>query len=276
MATAEEVFAPPHASTGSAGGYGSRGLGGAVLPATVGKSIFAQALALAVAAGISGGDRHPVQTRPDRSPDWEQGQYMTNLRYQRLSLGMGRTSSAGAESPRSAVPSPCRAFSGLRLTKRGAERSSPEDRGGPASSSLTACALLVRRWTRELQRDPPALDMLNALADRTGCVPVVIHHAKKRQEGMSNDLRTVVRGKNSAIFDAAASVYVFAAKEGEPVLVSTSRSGSDDRCGRSAFSSRATTTTARCASASRQTESSAISRARTRPRPPRTDPRHTP
>jgi hypothetical protein len=220
MATAEDVFAPLPQIDWLCEGLRLARTGGAVLFAGYGysgKSIFAQALALAVAAGASVGERYPCRRGPIVHLDWEQGQYMTNLRYQRLSLGMGIHPQRGGIAAFGGALA-VQSFPSLRLDQAGAEdrlRKIMEGRRLLIVDSLRAACPSLDENSSEIRRP---LDMLNALADKTGCVPIVIHHAKK-QEGMTSDLRTVVRG-SSAIFDAAASVYVFTAREGEPVLVS--------------------------------------------------------
>lgn len=221
MATAEDVFAPLPRIDWLCEGLRLARTGGVVLFAGYGysgKSIFSQALALAVAGGTAVGERHPCRRGPIVHLDWEQGAYMTNLRYQRLSLGMGIHPQRGGTAAFGGALA-VQSFPGLRLDQAGVEdrlRKLMEGRRLLIVDSLRAACPSLDENSSEIRRP---LDMLNALADRTGCVPVVIHHAKKKQEAMSSDLRTVVRG-SSAIFDAAASVYVFTAKEGEPVLVS--------------------------------------------------------
>ena len=56
--------------------------------------------------------------------------------------------------------------------------------------------------------------MLGALSEETKCRAIVIHHARKTQEGQSSGAQSI-RG-SSAIFDACDSVYVMSGAKGEP------------------------------------------------------------
>ncbi len=190
--------------------------GGTVLLAGYGfsgKSLFAQALALAVASGSTIGG-HACRQGKVVHLDYEQGRYLTNLRYQRLALGMGHHPHQGGAAtfagalavqnfPSFKVDSPGARDKLLRLM---------EGRRLLIIDSLRAACPSLDENSSEIRRP---LDMLNSIADKTGCVPVVIHHSKKPQQGTPSDPKTVIRG-SSAIFDAVAAAYVLSSKEGEP------------------------------------------------------------
>jgi hypothetical protein len=67
-------------------------------------------------------------------------------------------------------------------------------------------------------REP--LDMMNRVSERTGCVFLVIHHAKKPQTDgkATGGARMSIRG-SGALYDACASVFVFDGAKDEPTRI---------------------------------------------------------
>jgi len=173
-----------------------------------GKTLVAQALAVAVASG------YPFCGMPVRHGrvvhlDWEQGKRLTLTRYQKLVAGMhAQPEDLGENLGVHVLPT-------LRLSDPAAE-----------SALRTACsgaALLIvdsfRAACPDIDENSSAvrapLDVLHRISEQTGCAAVVIHHGRKpsREEG-AGDPRFEVRG-SSALFDAGSSVFVFRRGEDE-------------------------------------------------------------
>ncbi|MEJ7731140.1 MAG: AAA family ATPase [Polyangiaceae bacterium] len=82
--------------------------------------------------------------------------------------------------------------------------------------SLRASAPDIDENSSEVRR---LLDLLTTVSERTGVVPLVIHHARKpREDDTGAGARMAIRG-SGAIFDACSSVLVFSASKGESILV---------------------------------------------------------
>lgn len=177
------------------------------------KTLATQSLALSVASGVEAVGRFPVRQGRVRHLDLEQGQRITFERYQRLAAGLGigveelrgRLSVVIANAPEVHLDSPragdvyASEFDGYALAAIDSFRAATPNADENSSE--------VRRY----------LDLLANVSEKTGCAFIVIHHARKSIDGAAD--RASLRG-SSAIFDAAAAVYVFSrARRHEPVLV---------------------------------------------------------
>lgn len=166
------------------------------------KTLSAQALALAVAAGRRAWDYYDTARGTVRHVDYEQGAQATRRRYQRLALGMGiDTPELGdrlelATMPRVNLDTPgaaevyARACSGAQLV---------------IVDSLRA-ATTADENTSEMRG---AVDALTRVSEQTGTTVMLIHHAGKPQD-RHTDSRTILRG-SSGIYDAAGCVLVLTA-----------------------------------------------------------------
>jgi hypothetical protein len=176
-------------------GYGSSG-----------KTLAAQALALAVAAGRPVWGRFPV-SRPMvvRHVDHDQGR-ATLRRYQRLARGMGidwRDLDDRLQVsifPHVFLNDPD-AFETYRDACKGVDLLIIDAFRG-ATPGEDENDSKIRRF----------IDVLTRVSEATGTAILIIHHAGKPREA-HNDNRTILRG-SSAIFDACGSVFVVVAAEG--------------------------------------------------------------
>ncbi len=176
------------------------------------KTIAAQALALAVASGRRAWGEFSCRRGRVLHLDYEQGERLSRERYQRLAVGLGipyddvegyldlvvlpalyLDSSAASDVL-------CREFEGYDLVIVDSFRASAPSADENASD--------VRRH----------LDVLTRASERTGAVPLVVHHARKPSKEHSGDGRMALRG-SSAVFDACSSILVFTADKGEATLV---------------------------------------------------------
>jgi hypothetical protein len=178
-----------------------------------GKTVALQAMALQLAAG-----RSVWGAYTGRGPlrvlhvDEEQGQRLTQRRYQRLALAMG------LDLPELLDTLAVSPMAGLRLDNPNhapAWEAIMRGRDAMIVDSLRVVQPSVEENSSEFRR---GLDMLGRLSALTGCRAVVIHHARKSSNDKPNGGIESIRG-SGAILDACDSVYVFSASKGEPVAV---------------------------------------------------------
>lgn len=170
------------------------------------KTLSAQAMALAKAAGRPIWDHFECEAGIVLHLDYEQGLYATAKRYQRLALGHGIASSElGNRLRLAALPSlmlddpkaydaVCFAADGVELVIIDALRGSAPRQDENDSSVRSV------------------LDMLNRSSNATGAAFMMLHHAGKPKDSHGSDARTLARG-SSAIFDACGCVLNFVAGE---------------------------------------------------------------
>jgi hypothetical protein len=163
-----------------------------------GKTVAAQALALAVASGGHAWGRFPTRQGVVVHLDHEVGKRGTIRRYQRLAFALG-IAPHHLEDRLRILPLPR-----VKLSDPGAEQWLTRTCTGVALciiDSLRACI------GGDIDENDSAvrsyLDILLRVSDATGCTFVVLHHAGKgRQDG---DQREAGRG-SSAIYDASGTV----------------------------------------------------------------------
>lgn len=154
------------------------------------------------------------EARPGRvlHIDYEQGRRLTLERYQRLCAAEMLTPDDLAD--RLVVV----ALPSIYLDHPGAESVFMRECEGydlVVVDSLRAAAPSIEENASDVRR---VLDMLARVSERTGCTPIVIHHARKPSVEKSGGARMAIRG-SGAIFDACSSVLVFEGEKGQPTRV---------------------------------------------------------
>jgi hypothetical protein len=177
-----------------------------------GKTIAAQDLALSVATGTPAWGRFPMRSGRVLHVDYEQGAYLTRMRYQRLARARG-IDPATLAGRLTVAP-----FPGWYLDNDTKDELPRLCKGVDlliVDSFRAACP----RTDENTSDARIPLDRLSRIADETKTTPIVIHHARKPTKDAQGGARTSVRG-SGALYDASGSVLVFAAEKGEPVNVS--------------------------------------------------------
>lgn len=177
-----------------------------------GKSLLALSMAFAVVTGRDLWDRFPVAQGSALFLDWEAHLPSQLERLERMarSVGVGADALRGldfAPLPSLWLDAPdkaatydamCKALDGRRLAVFDSYRAAAPTLDENASES---------RWP---------LDLLTRVSEATGCVPLVIHHARKPPtDGRASD-RMSLRG-TGALYDACSSVMVASAEKREPI-----------------------------------------------------------
>lgn len=174
-----------------------------------GKSMALQALCLQVAAGMRVWGSFEAKQGGFVHLDWEQGEYLSRLRYQRIAYGYDITPQ-DVEGRMGLVCYPTfyldESESFPILEKLCAGRSI-----AIFDSFRAAC-----RHTDENSSEARVpLDMLARLSERTGCSMLVIHHARKPKSDDTGSARDSIRG-SGALYDACGSVFVLEGKPEDP------------------------------------------------------------
>ncbi len=170
----------------------------------LGKSMLAQYIVLCVATGRRVFDRHDVRHGRAMHLDYEQGRRLTRTRYQRIAAALGLP--AGALKDRLKL----RHLPPVNLVTPGFEQALLRRVDGFSVclvDSLRAATPGLKENDSEI-RAP--LDMLGRVSEKTGCVFIVIHHARKDDGGDRTGGNQNMRG-NSAINDAAQTVIMLEA-----------------------------------------------------------------
>jgi hypothetical protein len=177
-----------------------------------GKTLAVQDLALAVATTTPAWGRFTVASGRVLHIDYEQGAYLTRLRYQRLARARG-IDPRDLEGKLAVAPLPP-----WYLDTDAAEKLDRLVEGYDlviVDSFRAACP-----HTDENSSDARIpLDRLTRIAEQIGIAPIVIHHARKPSQNAQGGSRMAIRG-SGALYDACGSVLVFAAEKGEPIAVS--------------------------------------------------------
>lgn len=173
-----------------------------------GKTVSMQSLALAVASGMPVWGQFPVTKGRVVHLDYEQGQRLTQDRYQRIAKYMG-LQLANCELSVSCLPTAhlddSHSESTMRRICDGARVCIVDAFRGafPTANENDSC---VRAW----------LDMLQRVSDRMQCTIIVIAHSRKM--GADVDVRSSLRG-SGALFDAAQTVYMLDGSPNKPTQV---------------------------------------------------------
>lgn len=165
------------------------------------KTLLAHALGLAVACGAPAWGS--LTARPGNVVllDYEQGSHLTRRRIQRMARGMGLIPEGDA----------------LRMASMPSlYADDPEAEGllKDACQGVTLCVIdSLSAACPSLEENSASarrtIDMLGRVSEATGCVIIIIHHAKKPSKDDVGGARNSIRG-SGALFDAAGCVVVFA------------------------------------------------------------------
>lgn len=182
-----------------------------------GKSYAAQALAISVAAGVPVWSDTGLGCRRGRvlHLDFEQGKQLTLRRYQKLARGLGLGPDDVGDR---LVVAPLPSVSLAAPTCEAWLKEQCKETALCIVDSYRAACPEIDENSSEARRP---LDMLNRVSEATGCVFVVLHHARKpdRNGGAdSGGAKMAIRG-SSGLFDACASVFVFEGKKGQPTTL---------------------------------------------------------
>lgn len=185
-----------------------------------GKTLTLQALAIAVASGERpwGHFKRCVPMRVIHF-DYEQGEYATRRRYQRLAFGSGICPEMIEDRLRVAC------LPDVYLTSPGVEELLVRELDGWDLAIFDSLRAIVPGVDENASDIRKYLDILTRVSTRVGCAIVVIHHHGKG--GKDKDKREAPRG-NSAIFDAAGTVFALEAKEpGDPIRIRAAKTAAE-------------------------------------------------
>jgi len=177
-----------------------------------GKTLCAQSLAISIAAGqfVFGS----LLARPGRvlHVDYEQGAHLTRDRYQRLAVASNVA--PAALSDRLVLVSMPRIYADTRDAEAllGVRC---------AGFDLVIVDSLLASCPSIEENDSGArrvLDMFTRISEATGACVAIVHHARKPSKDAIGGAKMALRG-SGAIYDAASSVLMFEAEQGEPVQV---------------------------------------------------------
>lgn len=170
------------------------------------KSLITHAAALAVATGAPAWGAYPVRQGRVILLDYEQGQHLTRRRLQRMARGMALVPEGDALRLAS-MPRMYLDDAGDEKTPSAEEELETLCKGAAllvVDSLSAACPTLEENSASSRK----VLDMLGRVSEATGCVVLVIHHARKPSQSDVGGARNAIRG-SGAIFDACGSVLVF-------------------------------------------------------------------
>ncbi len=178
------------------------------------KTLALQDMALSVATGSPVWGRFPCTRANVVHVDYEQGDYLSFMRYQRLAfergidLGLLGDALRFVAAPSLYLDSPKVEDELIRLIE--------------ASGAGFVFVDSLKAATPSLEENSSAiripLDLLLRVSVRTGACIVVVHHARKPSKDDAGGAKTILRG-SSAIFDACSSVLTFSSDSGEPTEV---------------------------------------------------------
>lgn len=164
------------------------------------KTLSAQQLSLAVAAGVPAWEHFDTSVAEVRHLDYEQGWHATARRYQRLAIGHRIDPRELGDRLKLAI------FPSVFLDSQGAVDAYARLCEGAGLVILDALRGATPTQDENDSSIRACLDNLSRVSEKTGAAFVVLHHAGKPKDGHS-DARTVARG-SSAIFDACGCVFV--------------------------------------------------------------------
>ncbi|HMA97094.1 MAG TPA: AAA family ATPase [Polyangiaceae bacterium] len=171
-----------------------------------GKSVVLQSMALQIAAGLPVWGSFAAVRGGCIHLDYEQGEHLTRLRYQRLAWA----SDIAPQDLEDRLQLLC--FPPFYLDELESEKTLIELCSGKTLAIIDSFRAACRSTDENSSEARVPLDMLGRVSDRTGCAMAVIHHARKPSKDASVGARDAIRG-SSALYDACASVFVL---EGEP------------------------------------------------------------
>jgi hypothetical protein len=188
-----------------------------------GKTLAAQDLAISVATGKRAWGAFSVREGRVLHIDWEQGPRLTSERYQRLAAAH-MLAPQDLEDRLSVVTRPR-----FYLDQVDAEEVLTRECEGHVLLVLDSLRAACPTIEENDSGVRIVLDMLGRVSERTGVVPVVIHHARKPSQDKTGGARMAIRG-SGAIYDACASVLVFEGRKGRPTLVAHEKARTSGIC----------------------------------------------
>lgn len=177
-----------------------------------GKTIFAQNIALAIAAGDKAfGTMQCAQGRAVHVDD-EQSRGLTCERYQRLARGAG-IAVGDLDGRLEVVPRPR-----VRLDADGAEAAWAAELRGYQFACFDSLRSLSPSIDENSSESRRVIDMLAKISDDTQCSVLVLHHARKPTRDAVGGARMALRG-SGAFYDAAGAVWLLVAQEDQTSLL---------------------------------------------------------
>lgn len=178
------------------------------------KTLALQDAALSIATGTKVWGRFPCSQANVIHIDYEQGDYLSFMRYQRLARERGIELGDLGESLRF-VTAPGAYLDSEDVEKELVQLIDASAAGFAFVDSLKAATPTLEENSSAI-RIP--LDLLLRVSQKTRACIAVIHHARKPSANDTGGAKTILRG-SSAIFDACSSVLTFTADAGEPTTV---------------------------------------------------------
>jgi len=174
-----------------------------------GKSMALQALCLHVAAGIRVWGSFEAKQGGFIHFDWEQGEYLSRLRYQRIAYGYDLT----PQDLDGRIGLVC--YPTFYLDEPESFAILEKLCAGKSIAIFDSFRAACRHTDENSSEARVPLDMLARLSERTGCSMLVIHHARKPRENDAGSARDSIRG-SGALYDACGSVFVLEGKPEDP------------------------------------------------------------
>lgn len=186
------------------------------------KTVAAQSAAVAIATGQSVWGSFAARQGRVLHLDYEQGERLTRERYQRIAAAMLVTPhDIGDRLALVSMPT-------VYLDQLTAEPRLMDLLRGFDVAFIDSLRAACPNLEENDSGARVVLDMLNRVSNATGCVVIVIHHARKPSKEAPGGSRASIRG-SGAIFDACGSVLVFDGPKGEPVRVTHEKARNSGR-----------------------------------------------
>lgn len=186
------------------------------------KTVAAQSAAVAIASGQSVWGSFAARRGRVLHLDYEQGERLTRERYQRIASAMLVTPhDIGDRLALVSMPT-------VYLDQLTAEPRLVDLLRGFDVAFIDSLRAACPNLEENDSGARVVLDMLNRVSNATGCVVIVIHHARKPSKEAPGGSRASIRG-SGAIFDACGSVLVFDGPKNEPVRVSHEKARNSGR-----------------------------------------------
>lgn len=175
-----------------------------------GKTLAAMSMALSIAAGLEVWGELEATQGPVLHLDYEQGDWLSRRRYQRLARGLEICEPEQ-------LPLELLVFPGLQLLDE-CEDSWCRICDGKILVIVDSYRAAARHIDENSSVARQPLDLLGRVSQRTGATLLVIHHARKASRDAAGGAAQSVRG-SGALYDALQSCVVFAGEKGVPPVV---------------------------------------------------------
>jgi hypothetical protein len=174
-----------------------------------GKSMALQALAIQLAAGLPIWGCFAAQRGSVIHFDWEQGEHLTRLRYQRIAYAYD----LGPDELDGRIGLVC--YPDFYVDDSDAYERLVKLCTGRTVAIFDSFRAMCRNTDENSSEARVPLDMLARVSQVTGCAMLVIHHARKPNESDVGGARTAIRGSGS-LYDSCAAVFVLEGKPEDP------------------------------------------------------------